>query len=357
MDKLNQLAQKYEFLDLPILGNLVSDWLIALGIFLAAWIVLKIFKAVFVSRLKKLSKKTKTDIDDMVIDAIDAIKWPFYFLVSIYFALKFVVVHGMIEKIIYVLLLITTAYYALKFAERIVDFGTEIIIKQKEDAQENASIVRFLNTLIKIVLWVGVIVFVLSNLGYNVTSLIAGLGIGGIAIALALQSILGDLFSSLTIYFDKPFKVGDSIMLGNQMGTVKKVGIKTTRIQSLQGEELVVSNSELTTAQIRNFGVMERRRAAFNIGVTYDTPVAKMKKIPEMIKKIIEKEKETEVDRIHFKTFGDFSLIYEIVYYYNSGEYAEYLDAQERINLAIMEKFEKEDIEMAFPTQTVYVKK
>jgi len=357
MESINQITQNYEFLNIMILGNLILDWFIALGVFFVAWVVLKIFKAIIVSRLKKLSKKTKTDIDDMVINAIAAIHWPFYFLVSIYFALKFVVVHGMVQKMTYVLFLAAIVYYALKFAERIINYGTEVIIKRKEDAEENVSVIRLLNTLAKVILWIGAIVLILSNLGYDVTSLVAGLGIGGIAIALALQNILGDLFSSLTIYFDKPFKVGDMIALGDQIGTVTKVGLKTTRIQVPQGEELVVANSELTKSQLRNFGVMKRRRALFNIGVTYDTPVVKMKKIPDIIKKIIEKEKDTETDRVHFKNFGDFSLGFEIVYYYNSGEYSDYLDAQQRINLAIMEQFEKEGIEMAFPTQTIHVEK
>lgn len=198
---------------------------------------------------------------------------------------------------------------------------------------------------------------ILANMGYNVTSLIAGLGIGGIAIGLALQNILGDLFSSLAIYFDKPFKVGDFVIVDQYMGTVKHVGVKTTRIEALQGEEIVVSNSDLTNSRIQNFGVMQRRRIAFNFGVTYDTSAEKLKAIPGWVKKIIDDIEITEYDRSNFKGFGDSSLDFENVYYLNSGDYNEYMNTQEEINLAIVQKFEEEGVEMAFPTQTVHVKK
>jgi small-conductance mechanosensitive channel len=141
------------------------------------------------------------------------------------------------------------------------------------------------------------------------------------------------------------------------MGIVKKIGVKTTRIQTLQGEELVVSNNELTSTKIQNFGLMERRRIVFSVGVTYDTPYEKLKKIPDMIKEIIGKQKMAEVDRVHFKAFGDSSLNYEIVYYVKVGDYNTYMDTQQAINLAIVEAFEKEKIEIAYPTQTVYVRK
>ena len=180
--------------------------------------------------------------------------------------------------------------------------------------------------------------------------------VGGIAIALALQNILGDFFSSLAIYFDKPFKVGDFVVLGDQMGTVKKIGIKTTRIQVPQCEELVVANSELVKSQVRNFGIMQRRRNLQNIGVTYDTPAEKLKQIPDMIKQIVTEQNNTEYDRTHFKTFGDSGLIFEVVYYVLTGDYKEFMDLRQKINLNIVEKFNQEKIEFAFPTQTVYVK-
>ena len=357
MQNLINFIQNNVFLQTTFLGNAIYDWLWVGLIFLAALLVLKLFKLIMVDRLKRLSAKTKTEIDDIVIDALDSIRWPLYVLVAIYFSLNFINIPPLVQAWAFYIFLIAVVYYAIKFFERIVDYSTKIIVAKREKKAENAEIIKFLGIVIKIILWAGAVVLILGNMGYNVTSLVAGLGIGGIAVALALQNVLGDLFSSLAIYFDKPFKVGDFIIVGEYMGTVKRVGIKTTRIQALQGEEIVVHNNELTNTKVQNFGVMEKRRVAFNVGVTYDTPASKLKKIPAMIKKIIKEQKEAEVDRVHFKSFGDSSLVYEIVYYVNSSDYADYMNIQQAINLDIVREFGKEEIEMAFPTQTLYIKK
>jgi len=198
---------------------------------------------------------------------------------------------------------------------------------------------------------------VLQNLGYEISALVAGLGISCIAVAFALQNILSDIFASFSIYFDKPFKTGDFIVVGNDMGVVNKIGIKSTRIRALQGHEIVISNKELTGSRVHNYKKMERRRVLFSIGVEYGTPVAKLKKIPKIIKDSIEAQESTTFDRVHFKEFGDFSLLFEIVYYVESGDYTNYRDIQQEINFSIAEKFKKSKIEMAFPTTTVHVRK
>lgn len=352
----NQLIINNPFLQIEFFGNAAFNWIKAIVIFFIALGILKLLQVVLIVRLKKIFKKTKTELDDIVINAIDAIYWPFYVFAALYFAIQFIVVPQIIGKWAFYIFLFIVVYYAIKFLAELIDFAAKMVIAKK-DGEQDVGIIKLITAAAKIVLWLGAIVLILSNMGYNVTSLIAGLGIGGVAIALALQNILGDLFSSLAIYFDKPFKVGDFVVLGDQMGTVKKIGIKTTRIQTPQGEELVVSNSELTKAQVRNFGVMERRRNLQHIGVTYDTPAEKLKRIPDMIKAIIEKQGNVDCDRIHFKSFGDSSLVFEVVYYVKTGDYKEFMDMQEKINLKIVEKFEQENIEIAFPTRTVYVKK
>ena len=197
----------------------------------------------------------------------------------------------------------------------------------------------------------------LSNLGINVTSLVAGLGVGGIAIAFALQNILNDLFSSFAIYFDKPFVVGDFIKIGEHAGTVEKVGIKTTRIRSTTGEELIISNRELTSARVQNFKRLNERRSIFTIGVVYETTAEKLRRIPSIIQTIIESQSLNRFDRVHFKTFGDFSLNFEVSYYVQTTDYKKFMDTQEIVNLKIVEAFEKEGISMAYPTQTIYLEK
>jgi small-conductance mechanosensitive channel len=193
---------------------------------------------------------------------------------------------------------------------------------------------------------------------------LTGLAIGGAATAIvigfALQHVLSDFFSAFSIYFDRPFEIGDFIIIGDYAGTVKKIGMKSTRLELLQGEELVLSNKELTTASVRNFKKMNKRRIEFSFGVTYDTPLVKLKKIPDIIKKIINKEKLEYVhklDRVHFTEFGDFSLNFNIIFYMNTKDYQKYRDTQQEINFKILEAFEKEGIQMAFPTQTIFLNK
>jgi small-conductance mechanosensitive channel len=347
-----------EFLNFYFLGNSTYQWLTAAVVFFATITLIKIFEMVVENRLKAFAKKTRTEIDDIILNAIKSIHWPFYVYAGVYIALGFLDIPAILQQWAYYIFLIGVTYYVIKFLQSFVEFGTDkIISKTKEESEMNEGIVRMISTLIKIALWVVAMVLILANLGYNVTSLVAGLGIGGIAIALAVQNILGDLFNSLAIYFDKPFKIGDFVVVGEYMGIVKKVGIKTTRIQALQGEELVFSNSDLMSARIQNFGVMQKRRIVFTVGVTYQTSAEKLRAIPDMVKEIINKQEQVEVDRVHFKTFGDSALIYEVVYYVLTGDYNQYMDIQEQINLGIVNRFEKEKIDIAYPTQTVFIEK
>jgi small-conductance mechanosensitive channel len=332
---------------------------IAFCVFILIIAVLAIIKKTVVRHLKHLSKKTKTDVDDFLIQAINEIHWPFYLFISLYFSVELIKLPTIIEKVLDYAIIIVVVFYVIKFIQKIIEFSAyKIKLKGKaKDPHFDASVVDLLTKIVKIILWVIAVLLILSNIGYDITTLAAGLGIGGIAIAFALQNVLSDIFASFSIYFDKPFKVGDFIIIGTDAGRVKHVGIKTTRIQTLQGQELIVSNKELTETRINNYRRMKKRRVKFNLGVTYDTSSVKLKKIPVIIKNIFAKVKNAELVRVHFHQFGDFSLNFEIVYSVNSKEMDVYMDTQQEINFAIKEEFEKEKIEMAFPTQTVYVNK
>lgn len=338
-----------------IFNNTIINWMIAGFVFVVTIITLKLFRQMVILYIKKVAEKTRNKIDDIIIEAIEKIHWPFYVIVSFYFALKFLKVYELLQNWSFYIFLICIVFYSIKFLSSLIDLGAQTIINNSQENQEDIGVIKFLKNIVKIILWISSVVLILANMGYNVTSLVAGLGIGGMAIALAAQNILSDLFNSLVIYFDKPFRVGDFIVVGNQSGRVKYIGIKTTRIEVPQGEELVISNTEMTNAQVRNFGVMQKRRFTINLGVVYHTPIEKLKKIPELVKKIIQAEQKTGDKRVHFKKFGDFSLIFEIVFYVNSSNYVESLDIKEKINLAILEKFRKEEIDIAFPTQTIEV--
>lgn len=346
-----------QYLNYGLWGNTVQTYLIALGIFVVSVAILRLFKYFLLKRLKHVAKKTKTDVDDLVIEMLDSINWGFYILISLYFALKWISLPAGFDKWMNYGLMIVLAFYIVRALLRVVDFGKEKLIRKKAD--DNESVIRFLSNLIKGVLWLVALLIVLSNIGVNITALVAGLGVGGIAIAFALQNILEDLFSSVSIYFDKPFKPGDFIILpgGEYLGIVKKIGMKTTRLESLWGEQLIVSNRELTSTKIRNYQRMRKRRIHFTFGVIYQTPVKKIKKIPAMIEEIFKRIKMVDLDRVHFKKFGDSSLNFEVAYYIDSKEYNDYMDKQQEINIEIMEKFEKEKIEFAYPTQTIFMEK
>jgi small-conductance mechanosensitive channel len=206
-------------------------------------------------------------------------------------------------------------------------------------------------------LWLLVALLALDQLGFDVTALIAGLGIGGVALALAVQSILGDLFACAAIALDKPFVVGDFIVVDDLRGTVENVGLKTTRVRSLDGELLVFSNADLLKSRIRNFKRMRERRIQFSVGVTYATPAAKIRRIAGWLREAVEAQPKTRFDRAHFKAYGDSSLDFEVVYYVLEPDYNVYMDVQQSLNLAIYERFAAEGVDFAFPTRTVFLRR
>ena len=339
-------------------NNTVQNYLIALGILLLGMLIIRIFKGIIIGQIERLAKKTKTDIDDVIIAAIKRLGMPFYFLLALIAALKFLTLPGVVDKYVNSAFIVVAVYYAVRILQDMVNFGAHKFAQQQKNGEDfDDSLISVMARIINVSLWVIALLTILANLGLNITGLLAGAGIIGLAVAFALQNVLTDLFASFSIYFDKPFRKGDFIVIGNDMGIVKYVGIKSTRLQTLQGQELVVSNRELTTQRVNNYKQMQERRVVFTIGVTYDTPVDKLENIPKMIKETIDAVDLTRFDRAHFAKYGDFSLNYEVVYYVLTSDYNKYMDTQQEINLDLKKKFEKEKIEFAFPTQTIFVEK
>jgi small-conductance mechanosensitive channel len=343
-------------------NNTAYDYLWAAVIFIGLLVILKLFQVFVLSRLRRLAEKTKTEFDDILIDIFRKIKPPFYLLVALYFGIKSIVLPDIANTIINISFIVVLVYEVIRALERLLDYFMGKYVhrleeKGEESRETSLSMLRTLKLLVRIALWLIGLIMVLANLGVDITSLVASLGIGGIAVALAIQNILSDVFSSFSIYLDKPFVVGDFIQAGNDMGTVEKIGIKTTRLRTPQGEELIISNKELTSARVQNFRRMERRRHSFNIGVIYGTPTEKLKNIPGICQEMVGSVETTEFDRCNFVSFGDSSLNFELVFYVNSTDYAEFLNVVEKVNLAIYKKFEEQGIEFAYPTQTVFLEK
>lgn len=343
-------------LGIEFAGNLVQDYLFALIAFIILTAVFKAVKYFLIPFLKNLAERTKNDIDDIAIKMIDGVNWPAYVMVAFYLSLELLAVPGIVSDLVYYALVIIASYYAVKVLYMLVDLSVGKVIKGRIK-EGNIGIVRLFKKIFKGIIIVAAFLFILYSFGIDITGAAVGVGVTGIVIGFALQSVLSDIFASFSIYFDKPFREGDFIVVGDDLGVVKKIGIKTTRIQSLQGQELIISNRELTETRINNYRRMERRRVPFNIGLVYGTKPEKLRKIPEMIKEIIENIDSATFERVHFKQFGDFSLNYEIVYYVESADYNQYMDIQQEINLKIIEAFNKEGIEMAFPSQTIYLSK
>jgi small-conductance mechanosensitive channel len=307
--------------------------------------------------MKKLALRTKKDVDDVFVEILASIKPSFHLIISIYLGFKYLYLSAKVLDTLQILFLSVLVYEGIQIAQKIISFITYKALK-KEGEEKHAEItVKTFNVFIKIILWSLGLLLIMSNAGIDVTSLLAGLGIGGIAVALALQNILGDIFSSFSILIDKPFQVGDFIKIGDDLGIVEKIGIKTTRLKTLNGQMLIVSNKELTTIRVENFRQIEKRRSLFTIGLVYETPRDSLEKVPKIIKEIIEKQEKTEFDRCHFISYGDFSLNFEVSFYVAAETYSQFLDVVEKVNLEIYSSFKENNLSFAYPTNLQYQKR
>ncbi len=342
-------------------NNSGIDFILAISIFIGIYFLLFILKKFLRLKIKKTFEKLRTrKITTILSKVFDKLGLIFYFFLPLYVSISYLnfpqeINQKILEPLLYLLIL----YYMMILIGIILDIFTQKLIV-KEDKDENGmspSLIISLEMLIKIILWSIGLLAILSNLGFDITAIIAGLGIGGIAIAFALQGILADLFASFSLYFDKPFKKGHFIIVGDDMGVVENIGLRSTKINTLRGELLIISNKELTSSRIHNFKKMYERRVVFKIGIEYNTSLEKCKKAVENIKNAIKSANNVRYDRVHFSSYGDFSLNYECVYYVLTPDYNEYMDIQQDINFKIKESFEKDKIEFAFPTQTLYLRK
>jgi len=337
-----------DFLDKTFLGNTVARFISAGGIFVVGIVAVKIVRKIVVARIEKAAARTANIFDDFVVGLFVGNVLPLLYFGCFYAAGKFLEIPPALSKALEILGVAVLTVFTVRVITAVVSFLLHYYLVKKQ-AQSKEGGIKGLITTVKIIVWSAAIIFFLDNVGFKVSTVLAGLGIGGVAIALASQTILGDLFSYFAIFFDRPFEVGDFIIIGDFMGVVEYIGVKTTRIRSLGGEEIVFSNKDLTNSRVRNYKRMARRRVVFKIGVVYETPVEKLKEIPVIIENIIRGIEGATFDRAHFVSFGDFSLDFEIVYYVESGDYNKYMDIQQKINFTIKQEFENRKIEFAYP--------
>lgn len=339
-------------------GNTIQTWLIVSAILIVVFIILKTVHSLVISRLSRLADTTETHIDDLFVAMLKSTKLFTLLLISVYLASTAVMLKPSTEahlmKAVMFVLILQVGFWASTGFSFWLDRN---IKKRMDEDSSSATTITFLGFMARICLWAVVLLMLLGNLGVNITGLVAGLGIGGIAVALAVQNILSDLLASLSIVLDKPFVIGDFIVIDAHAGTIEHIGLKTTRIRSLSGEQLIFSNNDLLKSRVRNYKRMSERRIVFGFGVVYQTSLEKLKSIKKIVSDIITQEQKARLDRVHFKDYGDSSLNFEIVYFVTEPDYNLYMDVQERINLEIFRSFAEERIEFAYPTQTLFVQK
>jgi small-conductance mechanosensitive channel len=337
-----------------VLGNAALAWIKAITAMLATFVVLLVFKGSLGGKFAHLAGKVRPESGRMMEGLLSHTKKFFLLALAIFCGSLFLEIPGaFFAKAQRVLVLIILAQLGIWCAWLISYWVENTIAEKKEMDPAGATGIGAIGFLLRLGLWVAVLLLALENLGFNISALLAGLGVGGIAVALAVQNILGDLFASLTIVLDKPFVIGDAIDVGELTGTVEHIGLKTTRVRSLSGEQIVFSNANLIQSRIKNFNKLTERRILASIGVTYQTPAEKLKQIPHSIRQIIESHESVRFDRAHFKAYGDSSLIFEIVYFVLDPDYKKYMDIQQSVNFAILDRFQLDGIEFAYPTQIV----
>lgn len=342
-----------EWLQQVYLGNKVIDYLFVAGGMLLAWAVLWLLKTRVITLLRKWAARSTTNFDDLLITAVAKFVFPYLYLLVNYMIITQLVLPARLDRILDVAMIFITTYYVVRLINFLICGGIQFYMERKGEGPARIQQLNGILLVAKALVWILGIIMLIDNLGYDVTTIIAGLGVGGIAIALAAQNILGDLFSYLVIFFDKPFEVGDYIVVGNNSGTVEKIGIKTSHVRSLDGQQLVMPNAEMVKQVIQNHKRLRRRRTVLRIGVVYQTEAGVLKQIPGMIHHIIEQYDNITFDRAHLVGFGDSSLDFEIVYFIETDDFLAHMNTQQSILLSIIEKFEKEGIEFALPTQKI----
>ena len=346
-----------KLLESNLFGNGLTQWAIAAALSIGLLIVALLVRLILVRRLPTPEPGEEMHWP-MVLHEVVARTWTLFLIIAAIYAGTTLLtlpdsVHRLVYSIFIVALFVQLAFWADRIAAAVLAWRLKPIRSKSKSAMRNAlSLIQFV---VRVAVWSLALLLIFQNLGFDITALIAGLGVGGIAVALAAQSVLGDLFSSLAIVLDRPFEVGDFIVFGEQMGTVEKIGIKTTRIRALSGEQIAVSNTDLVKTRVHNFKRMKERRVVLVVGVTYDTPADKLERIPSMVTEIIEKQDEVRFERAHFRSFGNSALEFETVYWVLDADYTIYMDKQQAINFAIFRAFQDEGIEFAFPSQTLYV--
>ena len=345
-----------DWLDQELLGNSIREWTVSVAVLIAILAVLFLVRRLSRGRLHKLAAESDRVFLKVAAHVVGQTKGWFLMLIALNVSLRSIEAGDRFDVLFGRLLIIGMLVQMGIWA--VAGLGRFMLLRRQKQLEEDAGAVAAMDIvgfLVRVAVWAIIFLLTLDNLGINITALVAGLGVGGIAVALAAQNIISDLFASLSIVLDKPFVLGDFLVIDDLAGNVEKVGIKTTRIRSLSGEQLVFSNNDLLGSRIRNYGRMSERRILFTIGVVYETPLEKLEQVPGIVQDIIVEQESARFDRAHFQKFGDYSLNFEIVYFVESSDYRLYMNIQQAVNYEIVRRFTEAGIIFAYPTQKLFV--
>ena len=338
-------------------GNGVAAWLVAAAVLLGGWGTLVLARRLLVRRLERFAERTSTYLDDLALRALRHTSKAFLFVVALAAAARVaLVLPANVDAAVRLVATIALLLQGARWGNGAITFWLERVTRQRaETDRASLTTIAALGVLARVVVWVLIFLVALDAFGVDVTALVTGLGIAGVAVALAVQNVLGDLLASLSIALDKPFVIGDSIAFEGFNGTVEHIGLKTTRLRSVSGEQIVVANAELLKARIRNYQRQVERRVVFPTALAFDTPPELAERAPQILREIVAAQPSTRLDRSHFSGFGESSLNLETVYFVTTADYGVYMDTQQRIYLEMMRRFRAEGITLAPPPRAVVV--
>jgi small-conductance mechanosensitive channel len=339
------------------LYNPLQLWLTGAVTAAIVFVIALIVRRLLVSRLGVLAARTTNQFDDMVVDLIRETRTWVLFVVALFAGFAQLTMSARAATYFQAAAKLVVLWQAAVWGAAAVGFWVKYYLERRTASHDRASIAKItaMGVGAKVVLWIMIGLTALQTVfGLAVAPLITGLGVGGIALALAVQNVLGDILAALAIVFDKPFDVGDSIGVDSISGTVEHIGLKTTRIRSASGEQVIVGNADLLKSRLRNFRRMSQRRVAFNLDVTFDTPPDVLARIPMIVEGIVTAQKPVQFDRSHVASFGESFIRIETVYFVLDPDYRKFMDIQQAVNIEILRRFASEKISFAFPSRTVY---
>jgi small-conductance mechanosensitive channel len=354
----SEITEKFEeSLNFVLFSNSLGKWIVVFLLTYLFFLLLVVTKRKITEKIRSKIGYEASGLLDTITDSFEETFSWFLLLISLYLSALITQFTGLgltyVKNVFLIGFVVQAGVWVSRFFRSFL--LRSFIGKQADPAK--TSTVGVIGAVGQFCIWILALLLILDNFGVNITALVAGLGIGGIAVALAVQKLLEDFLSSVAIVLDKPFEVGDFIIVGDMMGTVERIGVKTTRMRSLGGEQLVFPNTDLLGSRIRNFKRMYERRVVFTFGVIYQTQADKLEKIPLIVRHIIQKSQITRFDRAHFFRYGPSSLDFEVVYFILSSDYNVYMDIQQTINIEVFRQFAEEGIEFAYPTQTLIIEK